>query len=227
MTRPGDERETPIHLFNHLAKAVGGFGLDAAASVLNAKCLRFYTREHDGLQQYWAGLGPVWCNPPYSRIEPWVAKAWIEHQKTGTSSVLLLPASTGTRWWHRYVWNSLDTWRATSVVFLQDRLEYERGGKSQGRAVSQRRGLVRGVATRFPLADADGSAVTEPRLLHAHVQGHGIRLYCACGKRLVLDHPVVSTAELARLWKRQHVGPRCAPVDRSEYERLASRRAAR
>lgn len=40
----------------------------------------------------------VWCNPPYSSIEPWVRKAWAE--TAAEVVVMLLPANrTEQGWW--------------------------------------------------------------------------------------------------------------------------------
>ena len=45
----------------------------------------------------------VWCNPPYSSIEPWVRKAWAEHG-VAECIVMLLPANrTEQTWWRDLV----------------------------------------------------------------------------------------------------------------------------
>lgn len=94
-----DDRATPPELFDPLNERFH-FTIDVAASAQNAKCERFYTLEDDGLWRDWAGER-VWCNPPYSKIEPWVEKA---AKGAAELSVLLLPANrTEQRWWQRWV----------------------------------------------------------------------------------------------------------------------------
>jgi phage N-6-adenine-methyltransferase len=95
------EWSTPQELFDRL-NSEHGFTLDACATAENAKCPRFYTQADDGLTQRWTGR--VWCNPPYGRqiIDLWVQKAWEAAQTTAELVVLLVPARTDTRWWHRY-----------------------------------------------------------------------------------------------------------------------------
>jgi hypothetical protein len=60
----------------------------------------------DGLAQPWTGER-VWCNPPYSQIEPWLLKAWDSAPivKGGADLiVMLLPANrTEQGWWQRNV----------------------------------------------------------------------------------------------------------------------------
>jgi phage N-6-adenine-methyltransferase len=96
-----DDRTTTAEMFAPL-DARFRFTIDVAASPANARCDRFYTVEDDGLAQSWAGES-VWCNPPYSDIRPWVAKAWAEHPLT-RSIVMLLPANrTEQGWWQDLV----------------------------------------------------------------------------------------------------------------------------
>jgi phage N-6-adenine-methyltransferase len=71
-----DDRHTPRALFDPL-NAEHAFTLDAAASAENALCEKYFTRETDGLLRSWANE-VVWCNPPFSRLEAWVAKVWRE-----------------------------------------------------------------------------------------------------------------------------------------------------
>jgi phage N-6-adenine-methyltransferase len=94
-----DERATPPELFDPLNERFG-FTVDACALPRNAKLVRFWTPDDDGLVQDWSGER-VWCNPPYSSIEPWVEKA----RGSGAELVvLLLPANrTEQGWWHRLV----------------------------------------------------------------------------------------------------------------------------
>lgn len=97
-----DDRGTLPELFGPI-DATHRFTLDVAASAANAKCARFFTRETDGLLQSWGGAR-VWCNPPYSRIEPWLAKAWAEMRGSCQLIVMLLPANRCEQsWWQDHV----------------------------------------------------------------------------------------------------------------------------
>lgn len=119
-----DNLETPWEFFTPLQERFG-FTLDAAALPHNAKCDRFYTPEDDGLAQSWAGER-VWCNPPYSNIEPWAEKARMEVD--AELVVLLLPANrTEQGWWQRQV----EPFRLTGalrVEFLPGRLRFIKHG---------------------------------------------------------------------------------------------------
>jgi DNA N-6-adenine-methyltransferase Dam len=64
----------------------------------------FWYPEWDGLHlcndwQQWN-----YCNPPYSEIYLWCERAsheWLE----GNNTVMLLPARTGTKWFHRWIYD--------------------------------------------------------------------------------------------------------------------------
>lgn len=98
-----DERRTPEDLFAALNDQFR-FTLDAAASEKNAHVSRFFSKENSGLDQSWKGER-VWCNPPFSGVPAWVAKAWSEMECNGCSLVvMLLPANrTEQPWWHEHV----------------------------------------------------------------------------------------------------------------------------
>lgn len=90
---------TPKDVFDTL-NAEFHFDLDAAADQQNAMCAEYLTEQDDALSVPWHGR--VWANPPYGRgIGQWVAKAWLESER-GATVVMLLPASTDTRWFHEY-----------------------------------------------------------------------------------------------------------------------------
>ena len=101
MTRPDvDDRALPQADFAEL-QARFDFTVDAAAAAHNAKLPRYFTAEQNGLLQPWAGER-VYCNPPYSDIRPWVAKAWREPR--ADLVVMLLPANrTEQAWWQDFV----------------------------------------------------------------------------------------------------------------------------
>jgi phage N-6-adenine-methyltransferase len=95
-----NDRALPQEVFDQL-HARFNFSIDAAAAPHNAKLPRFYSIENCGLSADWTGER-VYCNPPYSDIEPWVVKA---SESTGAQLVvMLLPANrTEQGWWQRHV----------------------------------------------------------------------------------------------------------------------------
>ncbi len=102
------------------------FTIDAAASPTNARLERYWTREDDALTKSWEGER-VWCNPPYSNIEPWLIKATDEYIHTPLT-VMLLPANrTEQGWWQRYVEPYRDQRNyELRVEFLPGRMRFDR-----------------------------------------------------------------------------------------------------
>lgn len=125
-----DDRRTPFSVYGPL-NARYRFTLDAAASQANSKCERFFDRSADGLEQSWAHER-VWCNPPYSAIEPWVLKAWREMRSAANLVVMLLPANrTEQGWWQAHVEPHRERERdgvAFFTQFLPGRIRFGRPG---------------------------------------------------------------------------------------------------
>ena len=97
------EWSTPQALYDELDREFGPFDLDPCCTPENAKCLRHYTKEDNGLDQDWSGAR-VFMNPPYGRTElrAWMKKAYTEARDNGALVVCLVPSRTDTRWWHEY-----------------------------------------------------------------------------------------------------------------------------
>jgi phage N-6-adenine-methyltransferase len=127
--REVDDRATVAEVFEPLDRRFGGFTVDVAAAAHNTKVARFYDVAADGLAQSWAGER-VWCNPPYSSIAPWVAKAWREH--AAEVVVMLIPANrTDQIFWRDMVEPMRD--RAGSVLrveFLFGRMRFLSRGQT-------------------------------------------------------------------------------------------------
>ena len=118
-----DNWSTPKYFFD-LLNSEFCFSLDACASVSNAKCNKFYTKEQDGLKHSWAGE-VVFCNPPYGRdIGKWVRKGY-EESLNGALVVMLLPARTDTRWFHEYIYH-----KAKEIRFIKGRLKFGNSANS-------------------------------------------------------------------------------------------------
>lgn len=109
------EWSAPQDFFDKL-NAVHHFTLDVCATVENAKCARFFTKEQDGLAQAWAPER-CWLNAPYGRnIKLWMRKAYEESLK-GALVVCLVPSRTDTAWWHDYAMKG-------QIEFLRGRLKF-------------------------------------------------------------------------------------------------------
>ena len=106
---------TPQATFDALHEEFS-FTLDPCASATNYKCARYFTKSDNGLVQDW-GTSSVFCNPPYGRgIADWMAKA-DEASRLGATVVMLVPARTDTRWFHKFA-------ITREVRFFQGRLRF-------------------------------------------------------------------------------------------------------
>jgi len=113
-----NEWGTPINLFNKLNSKFN-FTLDPCCTINNKKCEKYFTIETNGLNQSWKDE-IVFCNPPYGRqIGKWVAKAYNECTKFGTTIVMLIPSRTDTKWFHSYIYNKFQ------IMFIAGRLKFE------------------------------------------------------------------------------------------------------
>ena len=107
---------TPQDLFDKL-NAEFHFTLDAAASDENAKCLRYFTKLHDGLKQDWR-KETVFLNPPYGKdIGKWMAKC-LDARRKGATVVALVHARTDTHWFHDSVYGHAE------IRFIKGRLKF-------------------------------------------------------------------------------------------------------
>lgn len=119
-----DDRETPPDVFDPLHREFK-FTLDVAAARHNAKCKRYYALGPakaydprqlsfipdvfvgdenalaiDGLLQPWHRGERIWCNPPFSDIQPWVERATF----CPATVVMLLPANRCEQpWWQKFI----------------------------------------------------------------------------------------------------------------------------
>ncbi len=108
--------ETPQELFDSLNKEVN-FTVDVASSDTNYKVKKHYTIKENGLIQDWKNER-VWCNPPYGRdICKWVEKAYFSNAEI---VVMLLPARTDTKWFHKYIYKK----DSVKIEFIKGRLKF-------------------------------------------------------------------------------------------------------
>lgn len=110
---------------------------DAPAAHIIGRC---WTKDFDGLAQPWANER-VFCNPPWSDIEPWVLKAWSAVLNEGCPLVvMLLPAWTDRRWWQQHVEPKRDRgplWGPTLETKFLPRMPFGHPGNPDGVGVGQ------------------------------------------------------------------------------------------
>jgi len=112
-----NEWETPQALFDELNREFH-FTLDPCATKDNAKCLRYFTIEDNGLKQTWANE-VVFMNPPYGgNTGRWIEKAWYESQN-GAIIVCLIVSSTDRSYWHDYIFPY-----ASEIRWLRGRIAF-------------------------------------------------------------------------------------------------------
>lgn len=79
------------------------FHLDAAASAENALCAHYYTEEDNALVQPWYrpddGIWRVFCNPPFSMFDQFLAKGNVECDKGALCVFLVRADALETAWW--------------------------------------------------------------------------------------------------------------------------------
>lgn len=71
--------------------------------------------KENGLLRSWKS--PIFVNPPYSDIKPWMEKALFE-SKAKKTIVLLVPSRTDTKWFHDYAM------KASEIRFIRGRLKF-------------------------------------------------------------------------------------------------------
>jgi len=112
-----NEWETPENVFKSLDKEFK-FTLDPCCTHKNKKCEKHYTIDDDGLNKDWY-KEIVFVNPPYGRaIGKWVEKCYEEFTYNKTTCVMLIPARTDTKWFHKYILGVAD------IRFIKGRLKF-------------------------------------------------------------------------------------------------------
>lgn len=112
-----DDWETPQDFFDKLNDEFH-FTLDPCSTDENAKCEKHFTVKENGLVQDWIGER-VFCNPPYGRktLPKWIKKCFEESQK-GSLVVMLIPARTDTKAFHKYIYKNAE------IRFIYGRLKF-------------------------------------------------------------------------------------------------------
>ncbi len=115
-----DQWRTPPELYAWANRLIGPFDYDAACDRTNALARPLWTAagfEHkDSLSCAWPAGALIWCNPPYSGIDPWVDSA------IGCNSVvaMLLMAPNGESRFAKLFANSHEIHIVGRIAFLNE-----------------------------------------------------------------------------------------------------------
>lgn len=136
-SKASDEWSTPQDFYDALDREFC-FGVDAAATFENRKCVFFYSQQPenynganlgDALRSDWRACSVPpwahWCNPPYSLCREFVAKAAQERLR-GVLTVMLIPSRTDTRYFHEHLWDAEKhtTRPGIELRFVKGRLKF-------------------------------------------------------------------------------------------------------
>ena len=106
LTRNNDQWATPSNIYNKIINEMG-------YTDFNPLCIEY----EDSLTKDFKC--DLYCNPPFSNIEPFV-DYMLKHQKKGYNVVMLLPSRTRTKWFRKIIKNELQT----SIYFFTQRLHF-------------------------------------------------------------------------------------------------------
>lgn len=114
-----DALQTPRYIWQWL-DSIYNFAMDLCASDDHHLCRPYFTKDQSCLDHNWVEYGYTgFCNPPYSKIDPFLEKAY-EQQDRGFTSVFLIPDFNGEE---RFL-NVFEN--ATRIVHLTPRISFIR-----------------------------------------------------------------------------------------------------
>jgi len=114
-----DSLQTPRYIYDWL-NASFKFDVDLAASDKHHYCDIYFTEDDSALTGDWSLEGNVgFCNPPYSKINPWIEKA-IEEIEFGFTTVMLIPTFNGDLYYEDVLTKS------SSIINILGRLSFVR-----------------------------------------------------------------------------------------------------
>ncbi len=108
MVNENDNWETPPLILEDMMKKYNIHPtLDVCATKQNTKFPKYFAPEQNGLSQEWNE--DFFMNPPYSKINEWMKKAYDQHRKYNVNALILVFAKTSVKWWHEYVEGKTET----------------------------------------------------------------------------------------------------------------------
>lgn len=147
-----NSRGTPQWIIDEIRKVMP-ITFDLCASEWNRKAEKYYSLERgeDSLKLEWP-RGNLWCNPPYSDIDPWVRKAidyYTDWQyKNSRNLLMLLPARTERSWFsslidlHDQHLFEQRTFNVVAVKFLPFRINFDYPPGHEGGSSNPERSIL-------------------------------------------------------------------------------------
>lgn len=133
-----DNWQTPPEIFGPLDKEFR-FTIDAAADESNRLLARYMgpgetSVAEDALTVPWV-KERAFLNPPYSKVKAFVEKA-SEERNNSTTTAMLIPARTDTRWFHEHIWDRryFVSYPNVEIRFLKGRIKFLDAGRPSGPA---------------------------------------------------------------------------------------------
>lgn len=122
-TSGDDEWYTPAKYIELARGVMGEIDLDPASceqGQQNVQAKKFFTKEDDGLEQYWEGR--VWMNPPYSKglMDKFVTKLCAEYEVGHVTAAIVLTHNFSDTGWFRKLWDG-----ASAVCLTYGRVKFE------------------------------------------------------------------------------------------------------
>jgi len=115
-----DSFRTPQYIFDWLNSKYN-FDINLASDQNNKLCAESYDKKYDALSAIWFDpefdILVGFCNPPYSKINPWIEKA-IDEAKFGFTTVFLIPDFNGEEMF------DLISRHATTIIHLIGRVSF-------------------------------------------------------------------------------------------------------
>src|ERR1035437_7030314 len=113
-----NEWATPSKLFNYLNKEFN-FTLDPCCTHENAKCVKHYTMEDNGLSKSWYNE-VVFINPPYGgHTKEWLEKVEKESHENNAVCVCLIVSATDRSYWHDNICQ-----KSQEIRFMRGRVKF-------------------------------------------------------------------------------------------------------
>jgi len=123
-----DEYETPTPIFKNACITYQiKPKLDVCGSKHHHKLKKYFKKSENALAKDWKV--DFWMNPPYSKVGPFMKKAYEEHKKWNVDGLILVYSKTDTKWFNKYVYNQSKKKWIAEFYPIEGRIKFWKNGK--------------------------------------------------------------------------------------------------